>query len=129
MFPLLIFLHCCVLQYFERAQIFYIFEKSLVSSLIALSFHTLRGSAWPIFLPYAIPPSLREWIIKDVFQSCSMIPYFSGKCYSFLSEGMEFSVSFRKSPLPSILALSFHTLKGGQLGLFPCKMLSTLISF
>ena len=49
--------------------------------------------------------------------------------HSFLSEMMEFSVSFRKLPLPSIIALSFHTLKEGQLGLFPCKMLSTLISF
>ena len=29
------FLHCCVLQYFERAQIFYIFEKSLVQVILA----------------------------------------------------------------------------------------------
>ena len=69
LFRLIIILHCSVPQYFERGQIFYVFEKSLVASLIALSFHTLTGSAWPIFLPYAIRPSLREWISRGLFKA------------------------------------------------------------
>ena len=66
-----IFLYCSVTQYFERGQIFYVFEKSLVSSLTCIipdcsiiSYFEGVGLAYVL----AMPPSLREWIISYFFK-------------------------------------------------------------
>ena len=70
-------------------------RNTLVSSLIALSFHTLRGSAWPIFLAVC-HSSLSEGV--DYQRYFSKLIYGSilsrKTLHSFLSEGMEFSIFF-----------------------------------
>ena len=82
-----------------RGCCLYKFPNSPLPSLLALSYHTLTGgTAWSISSPNA-------------FLS-PFIPFEQLDPSSFLSKGIDFHISFQKSPLATLLALSSHALKG-----------------
>ena len=92
-----------------------LYHPWLVSSLTALSFHTLRGSAWPMFLlclplwgsglSVIFPKLLYESIL---FRKISFD-------HSFLSEGIDFSVFFEQFLLSSFIAFSLHAFRRGRM--------------